>query len=178
MRRSMLGSVLGFAFAASTACGGAGDAPLAQPESVAKTAAPDAGSSRPGSPVEAAPASADEPAAQPEVPPAATPEPAPAETTPAYAGKGPERPVLGSDKGAQGSTEFPHWAHQRAEIKCASCHHAGSGGKSCGKGADCHQATEVNAPSAKDAFHAACRPCHKKKGFSSGCDFCHKPKAG
>jgi hypothetical protein len=168
MRRFALVSFLGFAPIASAACGGAGDVPVAQPEQAAAESRPDGG-----------------PAAQPEQTPTALPESAPAveaqpaaPAAPAAPGKGPERPILGSEKGAQGPTEFPHWEHQRAEVKCAVCHHAGSGGRSCGRGADCHQATEVNAPSARDAFHAACRPCHKKKGFPTGCDFCHEPKAG
>jgi len=167
MRRFVLTSFLGSAFAALTACGGAGDVSVTQPGSVAETMVPDATESLQDS------ATAEVPA---ESPPAAS-EPSPAAAAPAYTGKGAQKPILGNDKGAQGSTEFPHWAHQRAEVKCVSCHHAGSGGRSCGRGAECHQANEVNAPSAKDAFHAACRPCHKKKGFSAGCDFCHKPKA-
>jgi hypothetical protein len=168
MRRFARALTLALALAVSTACGGAGDIPVAQPESIVPAAEPDAEDNAAAVPVE-------QPASQSEVVATAVPEPLPAAA--AFTGRGPEKPILGTDKGAQGRTEFPHWAHQRAEIKCASCHHAGSGGKSCGKGADCHQATEVNAPSAKDAFHGACRPCHKKKGFSAGCDFCHVPKA-
>ena len=174
MRRTALALFVCPAFAAATACGGGG-APAAEaaPTQVAA----------PADEAPIAPAAAPEQQPEPNGPAAAQPEPAPpAEPAPqpaaaAEPGSGPERPILGSDKGAQGPTEFPHWAHQRAAIKCASCHHAGSGGKSCGRGADCHQAAEVNAPSAKDAFHSACRPCHKRKGFPTGCDFCHAPKA-
>lgn len=162
MRRCVPVLFVCLALAAATACG-AGDAPVAEAPSL--------------------PAAAPEPPPEPIAPAAAQPEPAPpAEPAPqpaavAEPGNGPERPILGSEKGAQGPTEFPHWAHQREGIKCVSCHHAGSGGRSCGRGADCHKAAEVNAPSAKDAFHTACRPCHKKKGFPAGCDFCHAPRA-
>jgi len=170
MRRFALALTLCSALATSAACGGAGEVPATRPEPIASATSPDTV----GREAEGATALAEQTAAPSEEPPTEIAAPLPAEA--AFTGEGPERPILGSAKGAQGPTEFPHWAHQRAEIKCVSCHHVGSGGRSCGRGAGCHQAAEANAPSAKDAFHGACRPCHKKGGFPSGCDFCHAPK--
>jgi hypothetical protein len=152
------------------------------------------GASEPAPAAPAAPAADPEPQAEPEPEPEAEPEaaaeteaetegeseaegePAPAEG--AYQGKGKEKTVLGTDAGAKGVTHFDHWKHQQVGVKCGSCHHKGAGLKSCGKGADCHQFKEVNAPSAKDAYHKSCMPCHKKKGLSTGCDYCHQPKQG
>ena len=94
-----------------------------------------------------------------------------------FKGKGVDKAVLGSDKGVKGVTNFDHWKHQKLGVKCFSCHHKGSGRKSCGAGADCHKFKEVNAPRAKDAYHKACNGCHRKKGLPKGCDYCHQPKA-
>jgi hypothetical protein len=150
------------------ACGGASEPAPAAPETPA-----------------AEPEPAAEPAAAPESEPAPEPEAAsaseaaaetPAPSEAAFQGKGKETAVLGSDSGAKGVTNFNHWKHQQDGAKCVQCHHKGAANKSCGKGADCHQFKEVNAPSAKDAFHKGCNPCHKKKGLSTGCDYCHQPK--
>ncbi len=105
--------------------------------------------------------------------------PAPAEEKPAdsgFVGKGIHKGVLGTVKGKKGPTDFDHWKHQELGVKCYKCHHKGAGRKTCGKGADCHKFREVNAPSARTAYHTACIPCHKKKKLSGGCDYCHKPK--
>ena len=105
--------------------------------------------------------------------------PAPAEEKPAdsgFVGKGIHKGVLGTVKGKKGPTDFDHWKHQELGVKCYKCHHKGAGRRTCGKGADCHKFREVNAPSARSAYHKACIPCHKKKKLSGGCDYCHKPK--
>ena len=104
---------------------------------------------------------------------------APADEKPAdsgFVGKGVQKGVLGTVKGRKGPTDFDHWKHQESGIKCYRCHHKGAGRKSCGKGTDCHKFKEVNAPSARAAYHKACIPCHKKKKLSGSCDYCHKPK--
>ncbi len=105
--------------------------------------------------------------------------PAPADEKPAdsgFVGKGVQKGVLGTMKGKKGPTDFDHWKHQELGVKCYKCHHKGAGRRTCGKGADCHKFREVNAPSARTAYHKACIPCHKKKKLSGGCDYCHKPK--
>jgi len=167
--------------AASFGCGGATEQPVSEPAPPAAEATEDPGDDAgPGEAAAAeapAEAAAEAPAEAAAEAPAEAAAEAPAEAA-AYVGKGVERAVLGSDKGAKGVTNFEHWKHQQSGAKCLGCHHKGAGQRSCGSGADCHKATEVNAPAAKDAFHKACMPCHKKKGLATGCDYCHQPKAG
>ncbi|MFO8072192.1 MAG: cytochrome c3 family protein [Polyangia bacterium] len=95
-----------------------------------------------------------------------------------FVGKGVEKSAIGSNKGAKGVTHFDHWKHQRIGVKCVRCHHKGSGRRSCGAGKDCHRAREINAPTARAAYHKSCNGCHRKKGLPKGCDYCHQPKEG
>ncbi len=95
-----------------------------------------------------------------------------------FVGKGVEKSVIGSNKGGKGVTHFDHWKHQRLGVKCVRCHHKGSGRRSCGAGRDCHRAREINAPTARAAYHKSCNGCHRKKGLPKGCDYCHQPVEG
>ncbi len=173
--RITLSLILGCAIAGLVwACGGATEQPVSKPEpppvdvepedtgEIVETDATDG-----GAPAEEKPA--EEPATAP----------APADEKPAdsgFVGKGIQKGVLGTVKGRKGPTDFDHWKHQELGVKCFKCHHKGAGRKTCGKGTDCHKFKEVNAPSARTAYHKACIPCHKKKKLSGSCDYCHKPK--
>ena len=176
--------ILGCALAGLVwACGGATEQPVSEPtpppvdvepeelEDTAEVDATDAGAAADKKPVE-------EPADEKPADETAS-APAPADEKPAdsgFVGKGVQKGVLGTAKGKKGPTDFDHWKHQELGVKCFKCHHKGAGRKTCGKGADCHKFREVNAPSARTAYHKACIPCHKKKKLSGGCDYCHKPK--
>lgn len=92
-------------------------------------------------------------------------------------GKGPRERLLGSDGGERGPTPFDHWGHQRVGADCGSCHHPGSGGRSCTGGGACHAESGAAALPAMEAFHGACRPCHREVGVEGGCRTCHRAPA-
>ena len=76
---------------------------------------------------------------------------------------------------AKGPVAFDHKAHGAQVKECAACHHADKAGaeQKCSK---CHgEKTEGKKLSAKEAFHAQCKDCHKKgKKGPEKCDGCHK----
>ncbi len=66
-----------------------------------------------------------------------------------------------------GAVAFNHASHQGL-ADCAACHHTGTF-ESC---RSCHDGTK--APASKDAFHKACKDCHKKEGKGpQKCKECH-----
>lgn len=176
MRRIFLSTAVILAVAGVWACGGS--EPTAKvPETVEQ---PDTGEAQAPqrAPVEAeevdtGTAEQTEPAAEP------TPEPTPEADTAAataepakeeYKGKGPDKTVIHSKRSKKGPTNFNHWGHQQSVPKCGRCHHYGK--KSCGK-KGCHKRQEIDAPTAKAAYHGKCIPCHRKKKVASKCPDCH-----
>jgi hypothetical protein len=90
----------------------------------------------------------------------------------------PDKPLVlkaAKYKEGTGPVTFNHTKHGK---DCAACHHADKAGaeQKCAK---CHgDKTEGKKLSAKEAFHAQCKECHKKenKGPFKLCNDCHKKK--
>lgn len=74
---------------------------------------------------------------------------------------------------SMGEITFDHAGHQGRIAECTTCHHQGAG-TAC---RSCHDA-KPEAPTAKKAFHAQCKACHKEQSGPTKCKECHTGPKG
>jgi Class III cytochrome C family len=99
----------------------------------------------------------------------------------AWAADAPETVDLSPYAKVTAPSKFDHKLHvETNKVDCTKCHHKWDG--ATGQPQKCsvchHEADSGGAPSAKDAFHALCKNCHKEKrkeGKKSptSCTGCH-----
>jgi hypothetical protein len=88
--------------------------------------------------------------------------------------------INGKGKAVKGFDHAKHQGMADLKCKCNTCHHKTKAGKKPQKCSACH--TDVKkgkdgAPGFKDAFHKACKDCHKKKDKKlAKCKACHNHK--
>lgn len=87
-----------------------------------------------------------------------------------YADNGPAEIKLPA---SMGEITFDHATHQTRVTDCSTCHHM-EPKTAC---RSCH-GVKPEAPSAKKAFHASCKDCHKQKGGPTACKQCHSGPRG